>query len=295
MRLTALLVAPYLASAFLIPTFSRHTPRPQDLLAIDRRLAEGHDTTRFPSWHTTHLLARRLFALSDIGTLATIFQPSTSPKSSQTNDDALAGNPIVLPEYYADCVGRSKHKHDLLELVGEGNPVLLAFNIGTAFRNAAHGSNVSLEIDWWRRPKKHLRNHRRHHRKHRRDDDDDDGDDEDLIRGSLAGLPRLSLLGHIEPLTNLTAPQRNALESCFLDRHRDVKLWLPGHEDAIHGSYWTRLVVEKVFWVGGFGDRARIGWLDPELWHDITKKGAAGAEEKGWASVRLPGEKQLKS
>jgi hypothetical protein len=44
-----------------------------------------------------------------------------------------------------------------------------------------------------------------------------------------------------------------------------------------------RLVVEHVYWFGGFGDRARIGWLPLEQWQDVTP-GEIDA-------CRLPGEK----
>ena len=44
-----------------------------------------------------------------------------------------------------------------------------------------------------------------------------------------------------------------------------------------------RMVVEEIYWIGGFGDRSYIGWFDPEEWKRITK------EE--WEQVRLPGEK----
>lgn len=293
MRLTALVLLPYLAFAYPNPNpaLTNAEPANQNPIAIDEEHSRGVKAhhPEIPSWQTTHFQARRMFALSSEASLATVFQPSepkanTDEQSEHQNVDTLAGNPIALPEYYADCIGRSKHKskHELLELVGEGNPVLLGFNIGTAFRNAAHGSNASLQIDWWHHKSKH---HKHHHRKHHEDDDDA------LIRKSLANLPRLSIIGYIEPLVDLTTSQRHALEKCFVDVHPDTRLWLPGHEESVHGSYWARLVVEKIFWIGGFGDRARIGWLDPEMWHSITKKGSAITDGIGWADVRLPGEK----
>jgi len=44
----------------------------------------------------------------------------------------------------------------------------------------------------------------------------------------------------------------------------------------------VRLVVREVYWVGGFGDRAFIGWIPVEQWRGVTR------EEMD--RVRLPGE-----
>ena len=73
------------------------------------------------------------------------------------------------------------------------------------------------------------------------------------------------------------------VEECFLAKHGDAGLWLPGSETSPHTGRWTRLRVEEVYWVGGFGDVAYIGWLDAKAFKNITK-----AE---WSQVRLPGEK----
>lgn len=64
--------------------------------------------------------------------------------------------------------------------------------------------------------------------------------------------------------------------------HKDAKYWLPGNR--IHSAEWVRLVVQDIYWVGGFGDRAYIGWIDAEDFKNVTK------EE--WEDVRLPGEKK---
>lgn len=69
---------------------------------------------------------------------------------------------------------------------------------------------------------------------------------------------------------------------CFVKKHPDARYWLPGN--AIHESEWVRLVVEGVYWVGGFGDRAYIGWIPVE--------GYKSVKEEEWRGVRLPGEKR---
>ncbi len=63
--------------------------------------------------------------------------------------------------------------------------------------------------------------------------------------------------------------------------HPDSVLWQPGND--IHESDYVRFVVEHVYWFGGFGDRAQIGWLPIEEWRNVTMDEVA--------ECRLPGEK----
>lgn len=70
------------------------------------------------------------------------------------------------------------------------------------------------------------------------------------------------------------------IAKCFTKYHPDAKAWLPGN--SIHESYWVRLVVEDVYWIGGFGDRAYIGWIPAEEWRNVTAKEID--------HIRLPGE-----
>lgn len=74
------------------------------------------------------------------------------------------------------------------------------------------------------------------------------------------------------------------MEECFLKAHADAKAWLPGDEGAAHAGKWMRLRVREVYWIGGFGDRAWIGWFDAEEWR--------GVGEEEWRKVRLPGEEE---
>lgn len=70
---------------------------------------------------------------------------------------------------------------------------------------------------------------------------------------------------------------------CFTGVHGDSKWWLPGDEHSAHRGVWMRMVVEQVYWIGGFGDRAFIGWFEPEVWRGVSRE--------QWEGVRLPGEK----
>lgn len=76
--------------------------------------------------------------------------------------------------------------------------------------------------------------------------------------------------------------REKGIKECFIGVHRDARWWTPGNR--IHESRWVRLVVEQVYWIGGFGDRAYIGWIPVEEWR--------GVERSEWEGGRLPGEEQ---
>ncbi|KAK6607621.1 hypothetical protein H4I96_03856 [Botrytis cinerea] len=98
---------------------------------------------------------------------------------------------------------------------------------------------------------------------------------------SAANQPRFSILGYLEPITASPAEEQE-LRQCFVDTHPDAKYWLPGNH--IHHSEWVRLVVQEIYWIGGFGDRAYIGWIPIEEWRSV--------EREEWEKVRLVGEKK---
>ena len=242
--------------------------------------APPHDEGyHIPTVHESTIMARRVMHLSSISTLITTFPDSSShPSSSDPDLDLseqenqhlhafenrpaeMAGSPIGLMEYYADCEPDS------------GNPTLLAINIATPYKNAAQGSNVSMHIRWWPiqsnryLPQLSL-------------DPDDGDDDEDIpTPHTPAALPRFSLHGHLEPISAVDLA-KNLVPACFMAAHPDSALWQPGND--IHTSQYMRFVVEHVYWFGGFGDRARIGWLPVEEWKNVTRKEVEG--------LRLPGE-----
>ena len=76
-------------------------------------------------------------------------------------------------------------------------------------------------------------------------------------------------MGYIERISDAEVKEQR-IDECFLSKHNDSALWQPGTD--IHESWWARLVVEEVYWFGGFGDRARIGWLPIEEWRGVTEK-----------------------
>lgn len=135
-----------------------------------------------------------------------------------------------------------------------GNPTILAITIATSFKNVDAGSNITLSLRWhpqdtqWRSP---------------------------------ASLPRFSLVGRLEDLSDEDI-KNQLVPACYVKKHPDAAWWLPGNR--IHESKWVRLVVEEVYWIGGFGDRAYIGWIPKEEWLSVTPEEIDG--------VRLPGEKK---
>ncbi|KAJ0123358.1 hypothetical protein J7T55_011823 [Diaporthe amygdali] len=262
---------------------------------------------RIPTSYESAVLGRRILALSPLATLSTVF-PSTSSSTGahapDPNEDAdglpraallenrppnLGGVPIGMMDYIADCGAEE-----------EGNPTILAIKIATSFKNVAAGSNMSIGINWVPPypPSKRIKSSSSSSSQNPLSrlarwwlrwsgDEDEDADallppHYDPVPYSAANLPRFSLLGHLEDISSSSGADVAALQDCFVKAHPDAKYWLPGNR--IHESGWVRLVVDQVYWVGGFGDRAYIGWIPVEQWRNVTR------EE--WEGVRLPGEEK---
>ena len=215
------------------------------------------DGYRIPTVHESAVMARRILHLSNIGSLVTSFPMHASGNEVgmlENRPPGVEGNPIGLMEYYADCEPES------------GNPTVLAIDIATPYKNYEAGSNISLGVRWWpNRDTSYLSFF------------------EDIpTPHTPAALPRFSLHGYLEPISK-TELVKHLIPACFLKAHPDSVLWQPGN-DISHESEYVRLVVEHVYWFGGFGDRARIGWLPIGDWRNATM------EEIN--ECRLPGEKK---
>jgi hypothetical protein len=215
-------------------------------------------------------MGRRILALTPLGTLSTVFplDPEAdhgrgAATGHERRPPGLGGLPVGLMEYVADCEG-------------EGNPTVLAVKIATSFRNAAAGSNVSLALRWAPPypPSRRIEVATRLAR--------------DPVPYSAANLPRFSLLGYLDKIEGAAGGDGGAaaaqarLAACFTAAHPDARYWLPGN--PIHTSEFARLVVTQVYWIGGFGDRAYIGWIPVEEWRNVS--------QREWESIRLPGEKK---
>ena len=208
---------------------------------------------KIPTSYESAVMARRILNLTPLGTLSTVF-PLHSSNSLERRPSGLGGLPIGLMDYIADC-----------EL--GGNPTILAINIATSFKNAAAGSNVSLSLQWTPPypPKSRI----------------ESSGLKEAVPYSAANLPRYSLIGYLEKIRKDEVETMD-LRKCFTKTHPDAKYWLPGN--SIHESEWVRLVVQDVYWIGGFGDRAYIGWIPVEEWQNVTTK--------EWQSIKLPGEQK---
>lgn len=218
----------------------------------------AHDADfRIPTVRESTAMARKILHLTTTGSLVSSF-PTDAEKLGR-NPSEVAGAPIGLMEYYADCDALS------------GNPILLALDIATPYRNYNAGSNISLGVRWWP-------NHSTSYSMW--------GYDRDEIPTphTPAALPRFSLHGHLEPLSSEKLNELK-IQKCFLKAHPDSIYWQPGND--IHTSKYVQLVVEQVYWFGGFGDRARIGWLPIEHWRNLTMEEVMQA--------KLPGEKKHSS
>ncbi|KAK8073716.1 FMN-binding split barrel [Apiospora phragmitis] len=227
---------------------------------------------KIPTPYESAVKGRRLLALTTLGTLATVFPDDSSSKknddvSAQENRPAgMGGMPHGLMEYVADCEE-------------EGNPTMLAISVETSFKNARAGSNISLAMQWAPPypPNKRIKSYYPSFLDYFLGGSEDNS--KEKVPYSAANLPRFSVLGYIE---NVEPEKTGDMSACFVKAHPDAKYWLPGNR--IHESTFVRLVVQQVYWIGGFGDRAYIGWLPVNDWKNITKK---DIEE-----IKLPGEKK---
>ena len=223
-----------------------YLPGLQAIFANPSATNSRHDVAfRIPTVHESAVQARRVLHVETIGTLSTVFPSPSSQLGSMSLENRpsdVAGTPIGLMDYFADCEPTT------------GNPTILAIDIATTFKNVAAGSNVTLSLRW-HPPDAHER------------------------RYSAASLPRFSLSGYLEDIKDEEV-KKNSIAECFTTYHPDSSAWLPGNR--IHESHWTRFVVQDAYWIGGFGDRAYIGWISSADWRNVTK------EEVD--RCRLPGE-----
>ncbi|KAI5921797.1 pyridoxamine 5'-phosphate oxidase-domain-containing protein [Camillea tinctor] len=230
---------------------------------------------RIPTSYESAVLGRRILALTPHGTLATVFPSSASDSqqfsSQEDRPEGIGGMPLGLMDYVADCEG-------------EGNPTILAINIATSFKNVRAGSNISLAQHWTPRypPAKRIESTTFNSVLDwflGREEEEEEEEASPTTSYSGANLPRYNLLGYLEKVDD---ESRDDLAACFVKTHPDAKYWLPGNR--IHASEFVRLVVTQVYWIGGFGDRAYIGWIPVEEWKNVSR-----AE---WEGVELPGEKK---
>lgn len=242
------------------------------------------DVSRIPTSKESAVMARRILALTKLATLSTVFPDSSSKGAGNDGADAterrpagLGGVPIGLMDYVADCED-------------DGNPTILEIKIATSFKNVRAGSNITASFQWVPPypPSRRISMLSRlsaflptFGRSSPYDASQATLTAPDTVPYSAANLPRFSLVGYLEPI-NPDPLAALRLATCFTGKHQDAKYWLPGN--VIHESAWARLVVTQVYWIGGFGDRAYIGWIPIDEYKNVTKD--------EWASIKLPGEEK---
>ncbi|PHH66361.1 hypothetical protein CDD81_7416 [Ophiocordyceps australis] len=228
-------------------------------------LDEQAKAAKIPTSYESAVMGRRILALSKLATFTTVFPSSQGFAAEENRPQGLDGVPIGLVDYVADCEDT-------------GNPTILAITIGTSFKNVRDGSNLTLSLRWTPPypPAKRISLLSRIARLWSKR-----GPLPDPVPYSAANLARFSLFGHLEPL-NATSSSAADVTVCYTGKHPDAKYWLPGNK--IHNSEWMRFVVTHVYWIGGFGNRAYIGWIPVDEWKSVTRK--------EWEAIELPGEKE---
>ncbi|PSN68936.1 hypothetical protein BS50DRAFT_572115 [Corynespora cassiicola Philippines] len=203
---------------------------------------DNSDHERAATFPTVHDSAVQARRILNLEKYGTLSTIFPTTHSAENRPSDVGGTPIGLMDYFGDCEPDT------------GNPTLLAITIATSFKNVDAGSNITLSLRW------HPPTSRPY---------------------SPAAIPRFSLIGHLEDLTE-DEVKSQSVTTCFVKYHPDAATWLPGNR--IHESKWVRLVVDEVYWIGGFGNVAYIGWIPVEEWKSVTKEEI----EK----CRLPGEKK---
>lgn len=234
----------------ILPLFLVSFVEPSQLPASQRHIfnnPQEDDALRLPSSYESAIMARRILHLTTLGTTSTIFPTS---ESLENRPSGLQGMAIGLMEYISDCETT-------------GNPTLLSVDVATSFKNAAAGSNISLSVQWTPPYAPHSNPYHK----------------PTPLPYSAANLPRFSLIGYLEKIDEDSVEELQLVD-CFAHVHPDARLWMPGNK--IHHSEWVRMIVQEVYWIGGFGDRNYIGWIPVEEWRKVTKEEYEG--------IRLPGE-----
>ncbi|ODQ66233.1 hypothetical protein NADFUDRAFT_45758 [Nadsonia fulvescens var. elongata DSM 6958] len=178
--------------------------------------------------------------------------------------DVDTSTPAAFMEYYADCPWVSAtdenddnddddddddddDNDDRNRNWGDGSPFLLALNMSTSYRNIAHGSKASISIRTGDHP---ITDHHVN------------PSYPGSIVHSPAGSPRVKLDGVFVDVEGHKKKAR--VTKCFLGRHKDAVWWIPG--SPVHGSKFVQFKVEKVYFIGGFGDRAYIGDIPLDIY-----------------------------
>lgn len=172
----------------------------------------------------------------------------------------LAGSVISGPEYFAPCSAET------------GSLLYLGLTVSQSWRNVLNSErkNATVSIASSTNPAvvdpRHASKRHPHHWQ----------SDRPSWRRGMPSKGRVTLFGHFELLNVTQHPEeaKTAL-SCYLDRHPDASHWAPNATESPHVPFWATFNVDKVYWVGGFGDEHYIGWFDSAEWNTAWKSHSA--------------------
>ncbi|KAF9409370.1 hypothetical protein BGZ76_005702 [Entomortierella beljakovae] len=137
-------------------------------------------------------------------------------------DGILEGFPFGSMDYYVD------------DCDAPGKPLMLLSHLQINVQNAKTTNRVSLAIRKLPGPGE---------------------------RGNPMVDPRVTLLGHLEPLDEA---KHDKAEACFLKQHPEAKWWLP--RSGFHDFKWYNMEINDIYYIGGFGGIHYIGWIDVETY-----------------------------
>ncbi|TKY85381.1 hypothetical protein EX895_005543 [Sporisorium graminicola] len=166
----------------------------------------------------------------------------------------LAGSVISGPEYFAPCDTET------------GSLLYLGLTVSQTWRNVLHSKakNATISIASNADP---AVPDPRHASKHQWDKQ------RPSWRRGMPSKPRVTLFGHFDLLNATRHPdQAEKALSCYLEHHPDASHWAPNATESPHVPFWAQFSVDKVYWIGGFGDEHYIGWFDSNEWHTALKE-----------------------
>ena len=195
-----------------------------------------------------------------VSTLSTKY-PSDHPVSE------LADHIIAGPEYYAPCDADT------------GSLLYLGLTVSQTWRNVLHSDSKNATVSIASSPDpavpdpRHSSERGQNNWKHGRPS----------WRRGMPSKSRITLFGHFTLLNATEHPgQAEKALRCYLDHHPDASHWAPNSTDSPHIPFWATFHVDRVYWVGGFGDEHYIGWFSKEEWSAAWKEHRPAVQT--WAS-----------
>lgn len=186
---------------------------------------------------------------------------STQYPSDHSATD-LAGHVITGPEYFAPCD------------VETGSLLYLGLTVSQTWRNVlnSHSKNGTVSIASNANPSVVDPRHHSRHDAHRWKDS------RPSWRRGMPSKSRVTLFGHFDILNVTQHPdQAEKASRCYLNYHPDASHWAPNSTASPHIPFWATFNVDKVYWVGGFGDEHYIGWFSSDGWRSASREHAPSA------------------